>query len=533
MTSADVLLANGRVVDGTGSPWFRGSVAVSDGRIVEVSRRREPAIDATDRVDVDGRVICPGFIDAHSHSDLELFSDPTLEPKIRQGITTEILGQDGLSMAPMFREGGAAEWESYLSGLAGTLDRDWTWGSTADYLDAVDANGVAPNVALLVGHGTVRYNVMGMSERAPTEGELEEMADLVTESLEQGAVGFSTGLVYVPQVNADTHEVRTLAARLGPYGRPFVAHIRSEGRWLWEAMDEFYDVGAEEGVPVHHSHYKVSGTGQWGEGERANRLVEAARERGVDVTLDQYPYAAGSTPLPGYLPPWVMSETTDDVEEILGREADRERIRRDIEEWRIDGWENIAGKVGWENIRVASVKTERNADLEGRSFAEIAAKRGDHPVDVMCDLLVEEDQQVSTVEFSMDEDDVRTLFENERVCVGTDGLFGGRPHPRVFGTYPRVLGTFVREEGLLTLEEAVRKMTALPARAMGLDRKGLVRPGMDADLVVFDPLVVETPATFDAPRRYPNGIPHVLVDGEFVVRGEEVTGALPGGAIRA
>jgi N-acyl-D-amino-acid deacylase len=531
--SLDILLYNARIVDGTGAPWYRGSVGIKDGTIETVTRESDPGLDASTSVDVDDAVICPGFIDAHSHSDLKLFSDPTLEPKIRQGVTTEILGQDGLSMAPMYRDGGAEEWESYLSGLAGTIERDWSWGSTEDYLDSIDENGVACNMAFLVGHGTVRYNVMGMSEREPNSNELEEMADLITESLEQGAIGFSTGLVYTPQVYADTYEVQQLASRLAPYGRPFVAHIRSEGRWIWEAMDEFYDIGAEEGIPVHHSHFKVSGSQQWGESDRAITLVDTARERGINVTADQYPYPAGSTPLPGYLPPWVLSAEPDQMKEYLRSEEGRKRIRKDIEKWRIEGWENIAGKVGWENIHVASVKTEKNKHLEGETFADIAADRDDHPVDVMCDLLIEEDQQVNTVEFSMTEADVKDIMANRNVCVGTDGLFGGRPHPRVFGTFPRILGKYVREENLMSIEEAVRKMTSLTASEMGLQQKGVIKPQMDADITVFDPNLVESPATFDRPRQYPNGIPYVIVNGEFAVRDGEVTGDLPGRTLRA
>ncbi|RAW46356.1 D-aminoacylase, partial [Halorubrum sp. 48-1-W] len=249
----DLLIENARVVDGTGAPWFRGAVSVDDGGIEAVHRGPPRDVDAETTVDADGRVVCPGFIDTHSHSDLELFEDPTLAPKLRQGITTEILGQDGFSMAPMYRDGGAEEWAKQLGALAGRADVDWTWGSVADYFDAVEGNGIAPNVALLVGHGTVRFDVLGMDDRAPTDDELDEMADLVTEALEDGAVGFSTGLIYTPCTYADTDEVRELAARLGPYGRPFVAHVRSEGRWIWEALDEFVDIGADENVPLHLS----------------------------------------------------------------------------------------------------------------------------------------------------------------------------------------------------------------------------------------------------------------------------------------
>lgn len=529
----DLLVQNARIVDGTGAPWFRGSVAVADGEIATVSPVTAPETDAARVLDADGAVVCPGFIDTHSHSDMELFSDPTLAPKLRQGITTELLGQDGFSMAPMYREGGAAEWSQQLGALAGQADVEWTWGGVGAYLDAVETNGVAPNVALAVGHGTVRFNVLGMSDRDPSAAELEEMGDLVTEALADGAVAFSTGLIYTPCTYAGTEEVRSLAARLAPTGRPFVAHIRSEGRWIWEALDEFVDIGAETGVPLHLSHFKVAGAGQHGTAERATALLDAARARGVDITAEQYPYTAGSTMLSAVLPPWVHADGPEAMLEQLQDETTRERIRRDVTEWRLDGWENIGALAGWENVVIADVESAENEALEGESIAAIADDRGVGPLAAVCDLLVEEELGVSITLHLLAEADVRTIMADDRTCIATDGLFGGKPHPRVYGTYPRVLGRYVREENLLSMEEAVRKMTTLPARILGLDRKGLLRPGMDADLVVFDPDTVGSRATFEAPRRPPQGIDHVLVDGEFAVEDGEVTGALPGVAIRA
>jgi len=529
---AEVLITNARIVDGTGAPWFSGAVVVDDGTISSVVRETAPDIDAATTIDADGRVVCPGFIDTHSHSDMRLFEDPTLEPKIRQGITTEVLGQDGFSMAPMYREGGAEEWSAQLGALAGEADVDWTWGGVGAYLDAVEDSGIAPNVALFVGHGTVRYNLLGMSDRKPTDDELAEMSDLVSEALEDGALGLSTGLIYTPCTYADRREVQALAATLEPYGRPFVAHVRSEGRWIWDALDEFVDIGAEEDVPLHLSHFKVAGLGQQGKASQATNLIETARDRGVDMTVEQYPYAAASTMLSAVLPPWVHADGPERTLERLADEESRERIRRDVEEWRIEGWENIGALTGWDGVVVSDVKTDANASLEGQSVAAIAEERGIDPTDAVCEVLREEDLAVSAVYHMMDEADVREILTYERTCIGTDGLFGGKPHPRVYGSYPRILETYVREENLLTIAEAVRKMTSLPARAMGLSRKGLVRPGMDADLVVFDSVRVGTDATYENPRRYADGIDYVFVDGEPVVAEGEVTGATPGQAIR-
>lgn len=529
---AEILLTNARIVDGTGAPWFRGSIAISDGRIDQIFNQQYPGIVADKQVNLDGAMACPGFIDLHSHSDLQVFADPTLEPKVRQGITTEILGQDGFSMAPMFRDGGTDEWENHLTGLAGTTDTNWTWGRVDEYLDAIDENGTSLNLGLLVGHGTVRYNVLGMDDRSPTDAELNEMSDLVADALKNGCIGFSTGLVYPPQVNASTKEVQTLAEQLAPMNRPFVAHIRSEGQWIWEAFDEFVDIGAESDIPLHISHFKVSGRSVVGQAPRLLSLFDAARDRGVDITADKYPYAAGNTMLTSVLPPWVHAEGPEKLREYLSDPEARDRMHRDIEEWRIDGWENNAAKTGWDNLVVTNIDEESLTHCNGETVADLAQERDDRPVDVVCDLLKEGGTGISIITHSQSEADVREMLTHEAVGIGTDGLFGGSPHPRTYGTYPRILGHYVRDENLLSAEEAIRKMTSLPARAMGLQRKGVLRPGMDADVVVFEPNVVEAKSSYARPRQSPTGISHVLVNGEFVVQNAELTNALPGSTIR-
>jgi len=525
-------LTDARIVDGTGASWFRGAVVVADGRIERVERGADPDLAVAERVDVDGAVVAPGFVDTHSHSDLLPFADPTLEPKLRQGITTEVVGPDGFSMAPMHREGGAAEWSNHLAGLVGDADTDWAWGSVGEYLDAVAENGVAPNLATFVGHGTVRFDVMGMADRAPTAEELAEMRELVADALADGAVGLSTGLVYSPQAVADTDELVALAEELAAHGRPFRAHVRSEASRIWSALEELFTVGETAGVPVHLDHYKLAGAPQHGGAGRANALIEAARDRGIDVTAEQYPYTAGNTMLSAVLPPWVHADGPAATLERIADDGVRAEIARDIREDRIDGWANMGLQTGWDDVVVTNLDSEAWRAFEGESVTAIADETDRDPVDVVCDVLVAEELEASMIIHTMAERDVREIMTNPRVNVCTDGLLGGKPHPRTYGAYPRVLGTYVREEDALSLEEAVRKMTSLPARAMGLDRKGLVRPGMDADLVVVDPDRVASPATYDEPRRFPRGIEHVLVGGEFAVRDGETTGATPGTAIR-
>jgi N-acyl-D-amino-acid deacylase len=369
---------------------------------------------------------------------------------------------------------------------------------------------------------------MGMDSRVPTDGEIGEMADLVAEALEQGAVGFSTGLEYSPQRHADTDEVRVLAAELEPYGRPFVAHIRSYRETMWEALDEFVDVGADTGVPVHLSHFKLGGP-KAGLPDRALALARAARERGVDFTADLYPYAPGSTMLLAMLPAWVHAEGVENIPDVLSDEGSRAVIRRDIDA-ASDSW-----SFDWDSLVISGLRSGDD-DLLGRSVAEAASARDQHPVDFACELLLDEDLEVTMVAMRTSdhaEADIREIMAADLVAVGSDGIFGDRPHPRVYGTYPRMFGRLAREENLLTLEEAIRKATSLPARISGLQRKGLVREGMDADLVVLDPASVHSPATFEDPTRPARGIEHVVVGGTFVVRDGTITGKTPGEAIRA
>lgn len=516
----DILLKNCRIVDGTGAPWYHGSIEITDGRIDAVHREDGAASSVGETVDLDGLVLAPGFVDLHSHSDLRLFAEPELPPKTMQGVTTEILGQDGFSMAPMYREGGPDEWEDHLSGLDGRPGQEWTWGSLTEYFEAIEDNGVAPNVGTLVGHGTVRYNVTGMEDRAPSEAELREMANLVTEALEDGALGFSTGLDYMPQVVADTHELQTLAGRLSEYGRPFVAHIRNQSDDIWNALDEFVDIGKEEDIPLHLSHFKLMHRPQHGLADRAIGFLESARDRGVDITADQYPYTAGSTMLAADLPSWARSEGPEATIDHLknSREPIRKHLEREISDW--------------SNIVITSVASEANERLVGMHVDDIAEELLQDPAVAVMNLLVEEELEVERVYHFAAEEDVREILQYERASIATDALLGGEPHPRTYGTYPRVLGEYARDENLFSIEEAVRLMTSLPARIVGLESKGVIRAGMDADLVAFDPHRVSDPATYENPRQFPEGMPHVLVNGAFVVRDGELTGATPGTAIR-
>ncbi len=528
----DTLLKRGRIVDGSGSPWFRGSVAIEDGRIEQIDRGRNSVITADKTCVVDDMVIAPGFIDSHSKSDAEPFRDGLLEPKIRQGITTEIVGHDGYSMAPFYRQDEFEEWSSILGGLKRGIDDDqWTWGSVGEYLEALDSLQLGPNIGTLVGHGTVRFSAMGGGDGTPTNEELESMRNLVADSIDEGALGVSTGLVYTPQVHATAEELRVLTQPLAAAGLPFVSHVRSQGRGIWDAIDELYRIGASHDIQVVHTHIQLSGSRQHGKADRVLTLMDNARECGVEVSANQHPYRAGSTKLSALLPPRLLAYTIQGLESKLRDTKVREQISHDINSWRLNDWENLAGLTGWDDVVVSSVSTSANRDLQGKSIAELAARRGEEPIDVVCDLLLEESFEVEVLLHKLHEDDIATFFADPRISICTDGLFGDHPHPRTYGTYPRIFEEFVRERNLLSLEEAVRKMTSLPAQTYGLENRGLIKEGFVADLVVFDPDTIRARATYDNPKQYPVGIEHVFVNGDQVIADGEPTDTRPGSVI--
>jgi len=525
----DLVFQNAQIIDGTSAPAYQGHIGVSGNTIETVSRDEPPTGEEV--IDLDGAVLAPGFIDAHTHSDFELFSDPYLVPKLHQGVTTEILGQDGLGAAPVPADD-TKKWADRMQMMTGSADDVGMWETVGDYLDAVEDANPALNMGMLVGHGTIRYNVMGMSERNPTEDELEQMQKVLQQALDDGCLGLSTGLIYHPQIHSETEELVALCETLSTTNRPFVAHIRSEGYWLFRALFEFISVGYETDVPLHLSHFKISGSKQHGKADLALAFLEIAREMGVEITADQYPYIAGSTALSSVLPPWLHAEGGDRTLELLNDPEARERIATDIETFRIPFWENDAGTVGWENILISDVGSEQNAGVEGKTITEIADERNCDPLDACLDLLIEENLNVRMIIFLMDESDVEKIFKSPLTCVGSDGAVSENPHPRLYGTYPKIIEEYVQKQNLVSLEEAVRKMTSLPAQIYGLQSKGLIREGMDADLVSFRPEAVSTSADYDNPKQLPTGIEHVIVNGTPVLKDSERTGHRPGQVVR-
>jgi N-acyl-D-amino-acid deacylase len=526
----DLVLRGGTIVDGTGSPARRGDVVVRAGRVAALLPPGGSREETGTVVDVSGLVVAPGFIDMHAHSDLAVLEDPVHEAKVLQGVTTEVLGQDGLSYAPATPQV-LDELRVQLSGWNGEgLSLDMSWTTVAGYLDRVDA-GAAVNVAYLVPHGTVRLVVMGNAARPATADELATMQQLVAQGMRDGAVGLSTGLTYTPGSYADDDELVALCEVVAQHGGYYCPHHRNYGSTVVESYRECLTVAERAGIPLHLAHCHVNFPRNRGRAGEVLAAVEAARGRGIDVTLDSYPYLAGATYLHALLPGWAHEGGPGVLLDRLSQPRARERIVHEMEVVGSDGHHGIP--VDWSTIVVSGV---RDATLDrhvGRSVAESAAAEGVPPAQLYLDLLVKDRLGSSCMVEVGNEENVRTILGDPQHTVGSDGiLVGSHPHPRGWGSFARVLAHYVRHEGVLSLEQAVRHMTSTPARRIGANDRGVVAEGAVADLVCFDPATIRDNATYDDPRRTASGVIHVLVTGEFTVRDGVRTQALPGRSLR-
>jgi dihydroorotase/N-acyl-D-amino-acid deacylase len=524
----DLLIINGHILDGSGSPWYAGSVAVKDGKIAAVGRIPNGAAQRV--IDAGGLTVAPGFIDLHSHSDYTLLVDGKAESKIRQGVTTEILGESE-SAGPVLGPA-APEFDKEMTRYG--LSRDWT--TLGEYFARLERSGSSVNIASYVGSGQVRMDVMGNVNRAPTAEEMEMMKGLVDHAMREGALGLASGLIYPPNSFATTDELIELAQVAARYGGMYTSHIRGEGNHWKRAIDEAIEIGEKAQVPVHVLHFKIDGQANWGQMAQQISEVQAARDRGVDITVDQYPYIASMTGLEMCLPPKYLEGASEQVVERLKDPKARTEIRAVIATG-LPGWEadQVKSVGGWHGVLVASLQKTENKQYEGKRMDEVAKEMGKDPVDALCDLLISEGGSAEAVYFSMSEPDVELAMKQPWLGVGSDGVavspamaFIGKPHPRFYGTFPRVLGVYVREKRVLTLPDAIRKMTSFPAQIIGLTDRGLLRPGMAADITIFDPKTVIDKATFQNPLQYPFGIPYVIVNGVVVIDQGQHTGARPG-----
>ena len=524
----DILIRGGEVIDGSGAPARHADVAIVDGCISAIVERYTG--HAHREIDAAGWVVAPGFIDIHTHSDFTLPLNPRAESKIRQGVTTEVLGNCGFSAAPAL-PGRVEMLRDYLGASAPWLEFRET--SFADYLNTFPATAV--NTIMQVGHNTLRLMAMGMENRAPATDELAVMQRLLAEAVDAGALGLSSGLFTAPGTYARPEEMMALGHVLKRHGGAYSSHVRDEANHVFEAVDEAIAVGETCGIHVQIAHLKLSGMDNWGGAAKLLDRIDAAKHRGVRIDCDQYPYTAGSNPLRNLLPSWVQEGGMERMLQRLGEPAARERIRTEIA---AHGLNNFGRIPSWDAVRIAI--SPRQPEFAGRTIADIARARAADPLDTVCEYLIADRGHTRIVVESMSEEDVQEIVRSESVLVGSDGTslapYGttsqGKPHPRFYGTFPRVLGRYVRDLGLLSLPKGVYKMTGGSAAALGLRDRGLLREGYRADVSIFDPQTIADRATYEDPHRYAAGILTVIVNGVVVIDAGEHTGALPGQVLR-
>ena len=525
--AADIVIRGATVVDGTGAPGKPGLVAVEKGRIRLLAADAQlPGVERT--IDGTGKVVAPGFIDLHSHSGLMILAEPTHEPKVRQGVTTEVIGVDGLSYAPFLDKKDLDAFVEMNGGLDGRPDIAIDWSSVDSYLERFDRR-VSVNIAMLVGNSALRIAALGWDDVPVNQSAAHRMAELLRESMEEGAFGVSSGLDYPPGAYATTDELAALAREAGKLGGIYHSHVRyALGDRFLDPFREAIEIGRLADAPAHITHFyhrrMFPGTP-----DQMLNLVDEARARGLDVTFDSYPYEWASTRLLILIPIWVQAGGPAKTKERLAERGVRDRIRRELAERGV----LFAGPGGLRDIRIGYLHKPENLRWEGRTLGEMFDTTHVDPVEGLCDLLLGEDLRPNEVTTGPHTDGIRRFLRHPIGLVGTDSTFvGAKPSPRTYGSYPRILGQFVRDEALLSLEQAIWKMTGGPAARLGIEDRGTIREGAAADLVVFDPATVRSNATYDEPRRYPDGIDHVIVNGQLVVDGGVHTGATPGRALR-
>ena len=528
----DLIIRNGRIIDGTGSPWYSADLGVRDGRIAAIGSLADAQAEKT--IDAAGMVVAPGFIDMLGQSDLSILVNPRLPSKIFQGITTEFTGE-GSSVAPLNGRVVAADRLAY-DHLKITPD----WRTLAEYFARLERQGIGINVGDYVGATQVRRMVVGDDDRAPSAEELERMRELVAQAMRDGAVGLSTSLQYPPAPYAETDELIALAAEAARYGGVYATHMRSESDEILPALDEAIRIGREARIPVEIWHLKVAGRQNWGRMPEVVAKIESARRAGVDIAADTYAYPAWFNSLSAMVPPWAHDGGTARLLSRLRDPAARRRIRRDMEtpgSWENNSWQEISGP---EAILIGAVQNPKLLPLQGRTLAEVAKQRKADAIDALLDLLIEDQGYTYVAVFGMSEPDVVLALQQPWVSINNDsqgtapdGILGqDHPHPRAYGTFPRILRKYVQEEKRLTLEDAIRKFTSLPAARMRLGDRGVLKTGMWGDMVVFDPAEVRDLATFAKPNQLSEGMRWVLVNGVPVIAEGKATGALPGKVLR-
>ena len=517
----DILIRNGLIIDGTGNPGYYGSVGV-DGASIQMFRGSIPDVEASRTIDATGLTICPGFIDMHAHSGLVLLSEPEHEPKVKQGITTELIGVDGNSYAPFRSQKDFRRFVELNSGLDGNPPLPGSWSTVEQYLNMFDRKS-AVNIAYILGNSPVRIDAIGWESTPATANDISNMKAIIREAMEEGAIGMSTGLDYPPGGYASTDELVELSKQVADLGGIYHTHVRyKSGDMFMDPFKEAIEIGERSGVPVHITHFYQKAPSPGGAPQLLG-LVEDASASGQDVTFDSYPYSLGSTRILIVFPDWVHEGGPERLKQALADEDARERLRGEV----------VPRAPTWHDMWLTYFKRPENHQYEGRSVAEIAEMRRQNPVDTLCDLLIEEDLQTCYVAEGLNQKTLPAFVTHPLSMVGSDAvLLGDFPSPRTYGCFPVILAEYVREERQMSLPNAIRKMTSFPAQRLGLQDRGILRDGMNADITVFDASSVRAPATRTDPKQFPVGIEYVIVNGTVVIDEGSHTGALPGQAIR-
>lgn len=509
-----LLVKNGLIIDGSGNKPYISDLLINENKIEKIGKINESVEQV---IDATGLAVAPGFIDTHSHSDLDVLLRPEVMPKVMQGITTEFLGQDGISMAPL-PKAYISPWRKNLAGLDGVSDKvNWEYENTDNYLKMIETVKPGINECYLVPHGNIRMEAMGLDNRLPTDEELEKMRQITRREMEAGAWGLSTGLIYMPCAYGEAKEIIEMCKVVAEYDGCFVIHQRSEADTILDSMEEVIEIGRQSGVRIHWSHFKVCGKKNWDKVEKVVELLEKAKKEGIRVSFDQYPYVAGSTMLGVILPPWVHDGGTDKVLERLQDDELRKRMIYDMEHG-IHGWDNFMDFAGLDQIFVTSVQKESNQDTIGLSLTELGKLRNKDPYHATFDLLYDEENAVGMVDFYGTEEHVQRFMKLPEMNACTDGILcPGKPHPRLYGAFPRILGKYVREDKALSLQEAIYKMTKKPATTFGIKNRGELVEGYFADITIFNPDTVIDKGTYTDPMQYPEGIEYVIINGIVTV----------------
>lgn len=534
----DLLIKNGTIIDGSGSPGFYADILVNHGKIESIGPSLK--VDCHNVLDASNKMVCPGFIDIHSHTDATILINSKAESKIRQGITTEVVGNCGMSAAPL-TSGFLAEARDHLSvnsDFGGPEDIGKLWMSFGEYIQHLNDLPLGINLMPLVGYGTLRITAMGLKKGPPTQNEMRTMTALLEKSLEEGAAGISTGLEYVPDSHCHTDELIELGRVIEHHNKLYASHIRGESHNLFPAIEEAIRTAEASGCLMEISHLKLGGKFNWGKTDQLFTLLENAVSRGVRLSWDQYPYIAWGTGLNDYLPRWVHQAGHQQLIAHLSDQSTRKKIRQEIEQ-AIKIGNHAYNTAPWENIQIAMVRSSAYRFSEGKRVATIASELNIDPLDFIFDLLLAEKGSVPTLVFCMDEGDIKTIMKHPQTIIASDGravanygeLLKGSPHPRYYGTFPRVLGKYVRDEKVLSLETAIQKMTSMPAKIMGLGNRGRIAPGMIADITIVDPKTVADMSSFERPHQYPIGIENVIISGNIIIDQGVHTGIMSGQVI--